>query len=328
MIKDVSVEIIQKCPNNCMHCSSCSSPESTYILDVNTIKKLVSDFSNMGVKRVCLSGGEPFLHPDLINIVEFVSQSDATVDVYSCGITLGENGDKEIDLQTLSQLKLAGLNRIMFNLPSVEETKYNQITGSFSHYPMVMQSIRNAISIGLETEIHFVPMKINKDDIDEIVNFALQEKIDQVSFLKLVPHGRAKEHLAQLALNDKENKIIQDRLYNLKNEGAPIRIGLPFSKGETLAKCHAVNDKLYIKYDGTVYGCEAFKYIDFSKHDLKIMPNSIIEMCIKDVFEQSLHLKQSAELVTKYSTLEVGCENCPVQKYLIDIGGQYSGMGN
>ena len=72
MIKDISFEITQKCLNNCLHCSSCSDNYCNRQINYETICKTVDSMPGIGVKRVCLSGGEPFLHPDLEKVVAYI----------------------------------------------------------------------------------------------------------------------------------------------------------------------------------------------------------------------------------------------------------------
>lgn len=60
MIKDVSIEITQKCLNHCIHCSSCSSEECTMMLQLDTLRRVIKGLQRLEVERVCLSGGEPF----------------------------------------------------------------------------------------------------------------------------------------------------------------------------------------------------------------------------------------------------------------------------
>ena len=66
MIKDVSIEITQKCVNHCIHCSSCSTEECTMMLQLDTLRRVIQGLHRLKVERVCLSGGEPFLHPETV----------------------------------------------------------------------------------------------------------------------------------------------------------------------------------------------------------------------------------------------------------------------
>lgn len=317
MIKDVSIEIIQKCLNRCLHCSSCSTSKSTAMLSINVVKKVVEGLCALGVQRICLSGGEPFLHPEISEIIEFISQKGIIVDVYSCGIIGNEDDPTSLPLPLLKKLKSIGLRSIIFNMPSASGNTYNLITQTTGHFDLLIESITNTVAANVFAEIHFVPMSLNYKDASSVVSFAEQLGVHQLNFLKLVPHGRAKENFVDLSINESALNKLQNDLLVLKRNGKAIRIGLPLSISGTTPPCHAVSEKLYIKFDGSVFGCEAFKYIVFiSDNGDMIKPNNIHNESIVDIYNQSSYLAESRKLVKQYSSCTVGCENCPVQKYI------------
>lgn len=267
MLYDVSLEILQKCLNNCLHCSSNSCHNSKAILRLDTIKQIIDDIECLGAKRLCLSGGEPFLHPDIIEIIEYATQKGLILDIYSSGIVGEYNLEKSISKAMLLECKKRGLNRIMFNVQAADPVVYDAIMNTKGKYDLLIQSMVNAKECQIDTEIHFVPMKQNYSQIANVVRLAEQLEVCCVSFLRLVPHGRAKDNKEKIMLSDDELRSVQKELYRIKEMGEKVRIGLPLSNADVETKCHAVREKLYIKFDGSVYGCEAFKYIKFFTED-------------------------------------------------------------
>lgn len=317
MLYDVSLEILQKCLNNCLHCSSNSCHNSKAILRLDTIKQIIDDIECLGAKRLCLSGGEPFLHPDIIEIIEYATQKGLILDIYSSGIVGKYNLEKSISKAMLLECKKRGLNRIMFNVQAADPVVYDAIMNTKGKYDLLIQSMVNAKECQIDTEIHFVPMKQNYSQIANVVRLAEQLEVCCVSFLRLVPHGRAKDNKEKIMLSDDELRSVQKELYRIKEMGEKVRIGLPLSNADVETKCHAVREKLYIKFDGSVYGCEAFKYIKFFTEDMKeIIPDNVLHNRIREIYNNSLFLNKSVELVDRYSEDYVGCENCPVQKLL------------
>lgn len=315
MIRDISFEITQRCLNNCVHCSSCSNSQCKQYIDYATICRTVDDMPQIGVNRVCLSGGEPFLHKDLKNIVSYIKQRGMEVNIYSSGITETDERITSIKVDEFMDLQQLGLSKVMFNLQSYESSRYDAIMGTRGRFNIVKESIKNATRAGIYTEIHFVPMKINIDDIDGIIELAREMNVDKVSFLKLVPHGRANENKDLLVLSEEETIQLRNKLNKIKSE--TIRIGIPLSLDFDYEFCHAASSKLYIKFDGTVYGCEAFKYIQQLDGESKVIqPNNIFESRLLDIYNSSRYLRATQEFVKKYSCLNSKCESCPVQKYL------------
>lgn len=315
MIRDISFEITQRCLNHCIHCSSCSNSLCKQHIDYETICKTIDDMPKIGVKRVCLSGGEPFLHQDLKNIVSYIKKLNMEVNIYSSGIIEADGKIAYISTDEFKDLRENGLSKIMFNLQSHEASRYDKIMGTTGRFDIVKKSIENAIEAGIYTEIHFVPMKINIADIDGIVELAREMNVNKVSFLKLVPHGRADENKHLVQLSEEETIKLRNKLSKINSE--TIRIGIPLSLDFASDFCHAASSKLYIKFDGTVYGCEAFKYIQQLDGEKNVIqPNNIFETSLLEIYNSSKYLKATQKFVKKYSSLNSKCESCPVQKYL------------
>lgn len=72
MLKEVSVEITRKCPNNCLHCSSSADSKCVEMMPYTTFTEVVTDAKMLGASTICLSGGEPFLHEDIAKMAEFI----------------------------------------------------------------------------------------------------------------------------------------------------------------------------------------------------------------------------------------------------------------
>lgn len=67
MVKDLCFEIIERCLNNCQFCSSNSNCQKKCIIDFNIYKRVIDYFMRTGgIEELSLSGGEPFLHSELL----------------------------------------------------------------------------------------------------------------------------------------------------------------------------------------------------------------------------------------------------------------------
>ena len=87
MLKDLCFEVIHTCPNNCKFCSSNSSINATKIISLDTFKKTINHFmKNGGIEEISISGGEPFLHPDLMEMVRFCKNLNIRTVIFTSGI--------------------------------------------------------------------------------------------------------------------------------------------------------------------------------------------------------------------------------------------------
>ena len=290
MLKEISIEIIRKCPNNCLHCSSLSDKYCNEIMPLDKFKEVVTDAAELGARTICLSGGEPFLHSDIEEMVKFVCEIGLSCYIYTSGIVLNNNCYESISLELLSRINKS-VTKLIFNLEAAKESTYNKIMGTKGCFPKVKQSIINANDCNIVTEIHFVPMKLNMYEIEDVVELSEQLGVSKISFLRLVVHGRAQKNKDVIALSKEEYGYVKNKLKSLQtNSQISIRIGVPLSDGNSCQKCEAANGKLNIKYDGKVFPCEVFKNYDFINSLPGLVPMNIYTNRLKTIYVQSRYL--------------------------------------
>lgn len=146
-----------------------------------------------------------------------------------------------------------------------------------------------------------------------MICFAQKSGVSQVNFLGLVPHGRAWQNRDILVLDAEENRRLKEKLAKIANDG--VRIGIPLQLKNNKSCCYAGRNKLFIRYDGLVFGCEAFKYILFQDDfDRLVEPDSIYDMALADIYDQSENLQLEQELIKCQLSADDCGEKCPVQK--------------
>lgn len=318
MISEIALEITQQCLNNCIYCSSCSSWETDSQLNINVVKSVINDMEELGINKICISGGEPFLHPDILGIIEYATQKKINVVVYSSGIIGTKEKTSSLDFHFLQKCKDKGLSRIIFNMEANDEVVYDKIMNTVGNFSKLIESMKNAKKTGIKTEIHFVPMKINLNQVNSVINLAEKLGIDTVSFLRLVTQGRAFSNKQLLELNLEEYKKLNRILQSRRNESKiNLRLGIPLSESSSSIKCHAVTGKLAIRYDGAVLGCEAFKGLPMrNSNNVIIEPDNIKTKRLKEIVKSSTYLQTCCDFINNNSDKRVACENCPVQEYM------------
>ncbi len=135
MIKDLCFEIIQKCPNHCLFCSSNSSYQQNNIIDYPTIKNTIDFFvAHGGIKEISLSGGEPLLHPNVLQIIQLCHDRGIYTTLYTSGVM--ENPTKQqfsnITSDVLSKLKAAGLaekTKLKIGVPLLQHNTHKCTAG-------------------------------------------------------------------------------------------------------------------------------------------------------------------------------------------------------
>lgn len=307
MVKDLCFEIIQTCPNNCLFCSSCAGIDKETIIDFDTFKKVINHFMSLGgIQEISFSGGEPFLHPNLFEMITYCKSLGIRVVLFTSGVkrnkrmtedelaklrdviklhysTIGnlsptlceEYTRKEFNIykyyndlhyssisrEEMEKLFQIGLDKIVFDLQGASESTYNYLMGG-KHFTLVAQSIIRAASGGIDTDVHFVPMKINYRELPDLIELLNIAEIRNLSILNFVPQGRGEANKELLMMNKDELEEFTTIFENCKNSfNGTIRVGIPLISDDK-HKCTAGLSKLVIKYDGTILPCPAFKEYD------------------------------------------------------------------
>lgn len=314
-LKEISIEIIRKCPNNCVHCSSCSSINQSEIIPYEKFCEVIKDAAKLGLKTLCFSGGEPLLHPDFCRMIDYVNSFGIDIYIYTSGIYYDNEKYLSISNDLLIHIKNK-VKKIIFNVEASNDSTYDKIMGTQGNFSLLKHSIINAVKSGITCEAHFVPMKYNYNEIENTIELCQKLGIDKISFLRLVPHGRAEQNQDDILLNSEETKKLKQKLQDLFNNTSEIgiRIGTPLARAECRHNCEAAKGKLNIKYDGKVYPCEVFKN-DRIKCVNGLEPDCIFEKRLIDIYKESEYLQMIRKYVETFSHQYVE-ENCIGQHYI------------
>lgn len=107
MVKDLCFEIIESCPNNCMFCSSNSCIEKKQIIRFADFKRVIDYFDlNGGIKELSLSGGEPFMHPDLYKFVKYAKKKNIRVVIFTSGVIKKDNLSQKQKKDLIEEMNL------------------------------------------------------------------------------------------------------------------------------------------------------------------------------------------------------------------------------
>lgn len=143
------LSVTDRCNFSCQYClpngyqrSKDAELNSESELTLEEISNLVSGFAELGVRKVRLTGGEPTLRSDIVEIAERVK---AVPGVEELGITT--NGSR---LRTLAKpLWNAGVRLLNLSLDSLDPSNFKAITGR-DRLPELLEALEIAQSVGFQ----------------------------------------------------------------------------------------------------------------------------------------------------------------------------------
>lgn len=309
MLSEISIEILQRCPNRCIYCSSHSNPQATHIIPFEIIKNVIDDAKSLGCKTVCLSGGEPFLHPQILDIISYIAKQQLICYVYTSGIFMKDEVYSSLPNEYIEAIR-GMVDKVIFNVEADFSALYDQIMGTdVGGFDMMKKSINDCVSSGLVVETHVVPMQVNFKHLKSIFEMCYQLGVSKVSILRLVLQGRALENLSLVKFTGEDNREVTKLIKALKEAyKGKVRIGLPYSDSNCRIYCKAASDKINVRYDGNVYPCEVFKD-DLLNAKLGCKPDNVWKDRFYDIYQESSYLNVVRRRIEAFKK-EDGDETC------------------
>lgn len=177
------VSLTEACNFRCVYCVPDNGlPPALPIQDYLTKEEIVRFLSlatSLGIRHVRLTGGEPLLRPDLIEIVHSLKTMALIED-----LSITTNGS--FLLQHLGALKKAGLDRINISLDSMEAKRFCEVTGA-NAYTKVFETVFAALRIGFPVKLNMVVLNdLSEEEIVEFVKLAFEYPLE-VRFLEFMP---------------------------------------------------------------------------------------------------------------------------------------------
>lgn len=191
LVDYLRISITDRCN---LHCAYCSHQNENYyataseILTKEEILMACRSISRLGIRKVRITGGEPFVRPDAIEIMKEIKKISRIehISVTTNGALLKEQ---------LEQIKDLGLDGINISLDTLNADKYKELVKG-SDLESVLESIKSLATMenGPVVKINCLAMKEwNLDEITTIAALAKDYPIS-VRFIELMPLGIGEQY--------------------------------------------------------------------------------------------------------------------------------------
>ncbi|MFA5772292.1 MAG: GTP 3',8-cyclase MoaA [Thermoplasmata archaeon] len=255
-IENLRISVTRHCNLSCMYCHREGEGKRNGIeMTPFQIERVLEAGASIGARKLKLTGGEPLLRNDIVDIVQRASRHMIEVSMATNGILLSEYAKR---------LKNAGLNRVNISLDTIDSNKYERITGT-KFLQKVIEGIDAAVESGLDpVKLNMVLLKgINENEVQSMIDFCGQRKtVLQIIELEATKRGADgnfyKEHHCDLTPLKKEFerralKITTRKMQARKKYFLPQEVELVRSMHNTEFCAHC--NKLRITSDGKLKPC-------------------------------------------------------------------------
>jgi len=182
--------ITRTCNLRCMHCYSASEAlQYEGELRSDECKAVIDELSQLHIPRLLISGGEPLMRDDLIELAQYAH-------LRGLNIALSTNGTLIDDL-TAKELRSAGVEYVGISLDGIGAVN-DRIRGVSGAFNKAVDGLRNCKAVGLRVGIRMTLTKLNMDQIDPVFDFAMHEGVDRLCFYHFIPVGRGEDYKSLL----------------------------------------------------------------------------------------------------------------------------------
>ena len=221
-INYLRVSVTDRCDLRCVYCmkEKMNFLPKSEVLTLEEIERLCDNFIELGVEKIRLTGGEPLVRKDIINLIKNLNKKKSTSNLNE--ITLTTNGS--LLKKFAKELKNNGIDRINVSLDTIIKDKYKEIT-RFGNLDNVLDGIEEAKKNDIKVKINTVVFKnFNENQISDLVNWANKKLID-ITFIEVMPMSDTDmpRHMQFVSLED----VYKELNKNFKFEKSNLNTGGP-----------------------------------------------------------------------------------------------------
>jgi MoaA/NifB/PqqE/SkfB family radical SAM enzyme len=240
------IGLTNDCSQNCDYCYNRN--RTGEIMDKDTIKKVIKELKEMGVIWLGLTGGEPLLNKDIVEIVDSIGD-DCAVKLFTGGYNLTR--------ELANDLKKAGLFYVSVSLDHWKEEEHNKIRGCGDSYKSALKAIEifkeiGGIHIGVSSVLS--KSMLNESQIEEFMQFLIGLGVHEAWLSEIKPANKTLwNETVIISEEERENLIkLQDK-YNKQGKITVNYLG-HFESSEHFG-CNAGHKMIYIDAFGAVNPC-------------------------------------------------------------------------
>jgi len=225
-------------------------------MTVDEIVRIVRIAVGLGIFKVKLTGGEPLMRKDIVEIIKGIAATSGLTD-----LSVTTNGTMLASLA--KELHANGLKRVNISLPTLNGEVYNKLTGG--RLEEVLEGVKAAVEVGLyPVKLNMLILKeVNDDVVPEMITFAKEtgtilqlielEPINISSAYYSANHKSLDEYeklLKQKAVKVETRQYMQSRrIYYLPN--VTVEVVHPIENTDFCIRC----TRLRVTSDGKLKPC-------------------------------------------------------------------------
>lgn len=185
---------------NCPYCYNNSSFNGTF-LNKEKILNIIDQCFRVKIREITISGGEPFLHPNIYEIIDYANSKNIKVRIITnLSLVRLEDGLKILKAGNYFQLTLDSTDKI--------QNDGLRGLGTFDRTVSFLEAA-NKEGISKQIVLRMNLSKLNLDKVVDFINLSLKFKIKHISVAFIANCGRGKNYEYAFSYNKDLNQMIE-----------------------------------------------------------------------------------------------------------------------
>lgn len=280
----VHYDLTYRCHQRCVHCYLPASwrrgegpgPE----LNTSQVEAILCQIAKAGTFFLTLSGGEIFIRPDLLEVLEFARSLNFST-------TLMTSGAWDFDKGQIQALKDRGVFRLRVSLYSLKAEVHDQVTGLPGSWRRLMRFIKECKALGMNIAVNSIAFKMNFREVPYLRDFCAKEQIPYLLDYYLVPRWDGQPHPPGLELEAEEISSFKSMNLGDSSVGSVI-----IPQELEMRGCGAGNNSFYLNPQGEVWPCIDVPWLcgrlDKNGEFLALWQNSPVLNLVRNFYPQAM----------------------------------------
>ncbi|GBF11996.1 radical SAM protein [Tepidibacillus infernus] len=279
-------ELTEGCNLKCVHCRATAQPNrNKEELSTEEAYQVIDQIASLGDPILILTGGEPLYRPDFYEIASYALQKGLKV-------ALATNGTL-IDQYHARKIKEIGIKRVSISIDGANKETHDGFRGIPGAFDQALEGAKFLQDAGVDVQFNTTISKHNVDQIEELLQLAVDKKAVALHLFMLVPVGCG----IQIA----ENQMLPSEQYeevlawfSEQSREAPLEIKAtcaPHYYRIIRQKAKERGEKVTFQTHGMAAmtkGCLAGTGVFFISHKGKVQPCGYLPVEAGDVKKQTL----------------------------------------
>ena len=173
------------CNSRCTHCYQAGGDAYPDELTTEEVFGAIDDFAKSQVSFINLSGGEPFLRPDLLEIAEYAIERGLVTTIVTNG-TL-------IDAEKAEQMKKMGVCAVAISVDGLSASTHDTSRGVTGLFDKAMRGLTYVKEAGIPLSIRTTVTRANIHEVPGIFEWAVSIGADEFVAYEAISEGRARD---------------------------------------------------------------------------------------------------------------------------------------